>query len=726
MADNNIQLDLELNRDSVVRTFDAVEKQAAKSAKESASVFADAFKEGRFSFNKEIDGAFEAFKKNNQDVVNKAVGPKAVKSITDVAASVYLLKEAFTVLKNAASAALDVVLEGDKILKTEKRFEAFAGAAGIAADVLSNDLRKAVNGFIDDTELLSIAAEAFVRIGKNTADLPKVVELARKSYAVFGGDIIDITDKIIGATETGNSRALRGVGLYLDLEAAVKNYAKAQGTNVKFLTEQQKEQVRLNAIIEAGEQRFAALEIKASAVSSFKQLKTALNGLSDEFSKLSSSTLGRVFQTLADYSKIVVNNLSEGIKKIRPAETVQDITFKLEALRKKASEYEAQVRELGTGAATTAYGANLRGQLILIKEQISNYDELRRKLGNVAAAQAAAAAKGGTGSAGDAQAEQARLEARKAVLAKIQELNVQAGASEVALAQNEFNTFKQRADLERLFLLQKQQVNEEYLKGKAEQEKFFLENGAATQAERDAADEALRAAHLNKLLLLQENYKLQKKQLLNDEAADITTWSGGINAALAGVGEGLKMQTMSMKGSLKELGKSFVTTFKSQATNAILAFAQGSKNAEEAAHDMFNGILNSMGEMLISQGLGFILQGAAFAWAGMPNGGALAAAGAAMVAFGATLAAVSAANGGKVGGASSDAAGGGSAGRQESGTGGTDSITKPIADIQPTTPKAEINVNIGQVFDRKETGSWIADILHERFKEDGILIRSNS
>jgi hypothetical protein len=727
MADNTIQLDLEVSKESVNNSFNLVDKRAAKSAQESAAVFEKSFKDFNVAFDKDVDNAFESFKKKNKDgIVAPAIGSKAVSSLADVAAGVYLVKEAFDVLKRAASATLDVLLEGDKILKTERRFEALSSAAGVASDVLGNELRAAVNGFVDDTELLNIASEAFIRIGKNAQDLPKAVGVARKAYQVFGGDIVQITDKIITATETGNSRGLRSIGLYTDLEAAVKKYAREQGTNVKFLTETQKEQARLNAILAEGELRFSAVQTKAGTTSSYLQLKTALNELNDEFSKLANSKLGGIFQTLAEYAKIVVNNLGEGLKKIRPAETVQDITFKLVALRDKAADYEKQLKSLGTGAATLAFSANLKGQLVTIKEQIANYDELRRKLGNVAAAQAAAAAKGGIG-AGDAQAEQAKLEARKALLAKVQDLNAQAAASEVVLAQNEFNTFKQRADLERLFLLQKYQANEEYQKQKADLEKSYADIGLNDTTLMNQGREALEAAHVNKLLALRQNYLTQKKQITNEEAADITTYADAVNAALTGISEGLKMQTTSMKASLKDLGKAFVTTFKSQATNAIFAFAQGSKNAEEAAAGLFTGILNAMGEMLISQGLGFILQGAAFTWAGMPNGGALMAAGAAMVAFGAGMAAISAANGGKVGAPSSEApsAGGGAAGGTYASDNNVSDITKPVADLAPTPPKAEINVNVGQLIDRKETGMWLAEILEERFSEDGIIVRSN-
>ena len=719
MADNKINFDLEINEKSIETAFKPVSTAAGKSAKDSAAAFEQAFSKNKVAFPADVSAAFETQRKGIQ-ATTKATSFVAISSLTDIYAGLALVKGGYDILKKSAEATLDVILEGDKILKTEKRFEALGAQVGIVADIFRNDLVKAVNGFVDDTELIGLASEAFIRLGDNAKQLPQVLEAARKTYAVFGGTIVDNANRIISATETGSKRTLKDIGLYVDLEGAVKKYAKSLGTIPSLLYPAQVEQARLNAILAVSQDRLSAVQNKASATTSYTQLKVALNDLNDEFSKLANSKLGGFFKAIADASRTAVESIAEGLKRARPAETISDLTFKLGLLRNKAEDYEKQLKELGTGSATLAFSANLKGQLVTIKEQISNYEELRRKLNNLAATQAQANKAGG-GGAGDSTVDAARLQARKDLLQKINELNTSLNQSEIALQQDEFTRTKASADFERLNFLQKAQENAAYLTQVADLKKTFETNGTNDEALRLQGEQALRDTHFNKLLQIQNKYLADKKALTNEEAANVLTLADTYQQVLAGVAEGVRFQTTNMRQSLKDLGKAFVTTFKTEATKAIFAFAQGSKSASEAASDLFTGIINAMGEMLISQGLGFILQGIAFTYAGIPTGPALVGAGEAMVGLGAVLAAVSAANGGKVG-ASSD--GGGSAGGIYANGNGNNDITKPIADTKPDAPKAVINVNVGQVFDRKETGMWIADILQERFDQDGITVRT--
>lgn len=717
MADNNIQLDLSINEKSIDSAWLPVEKAAAKSAKDSAAFFEEAFKGVAHSSATQFNAAFKAQAKG-QELIPKEAGFKAVQSLTDVASALYLVKQGFELVKAAANATLDVVLEGDRIVKIERRFEAFAMQAGVAAGVLQGELKQAVNGFVDDTELLELASEAFVRLGNNATELPKVLEAARKTYAVFGGSVVDNSRKIISAAETGSARSLKDIGLYIDLDGALKKYATTLGTVPRLLTAQQKEQGRLAAILAEAETRLGAVQVKAGATTSYTQLKVALNDLNDEFSKIANSKLGAIFQTLADYAKIVVTNIGEGLKRIRPAETLNEMAEKLDRLRANAAKYEKQLVELGT-ASELGIGASLKAQLITIRAQIADYRELIRVKGVDAKVKAAT-------TEDPAQIEE-RLKRRAEVVAKSLELNNQLNASEVALLQAKYARTQQEADLDALNKAQKIQAEEAYLQQSTALKKFYADNATATQEQIDAGELALKEAHKNKMLAIDMAYAEERKKINAEASAaasvDIQSTGDAIAAIMLGMSNTMLTQAKSMKATLMDLGKAFVNTFQKQLTGAIIAFAQGTKTGEEALHDMFNSVLNAMAEMLISQGLGFILQGTAMAWAGVPNGAPLITAGSAMVAFGAGLAAVTAANGGAVG-ATGGGAGGGASGAAEAATGNTSNPTTPIADTTPTTPSAVVNLNIERFVDRQAEGLWIADLLTERFEQDGVIVRS--
>ncbi len=782
--DNNIQLDIEISDKSVEGAFKVVDERAGKSAKTSAIAFevefqkqeqllkssiqkltneskeyvrksamgsAEVFQQAfskqnniyKASVKQNIDNAIGAL--TNSNGIKKAASESAsvfedafrkesasFKSIAlpqansgslgvlpNAAASVYLLKTAYDLLKTSIVFATEqLVFGGEKILKTEARFAALATSVGIVSDSFKNELAKSINGFIDDTETMRFASEAFVRIGSAAKDLPGVFEAARKSYQVFGGEILDNANRIISAAETGSKRTLKDIGLYTDLEGAVKKYAKQIGTIPSLLTDQQKEQARLNAILIEAENRFGAVQVKAGAVSAYTQLKTALNDLGDEFQKLGSSKLGKVFQGIAEAARSAVDGVTEAIKRSRPADTIAEMTTRLDALKRKQAEYETQLVALGSGASL-ALGANLKGQLVTIKDQIAAYEELRRKTAQVQATKF----QDGKDKTPRDTSKDAEIEAAKAAAGtRLIELNKTLIQSEIQLAQDEQAIRATRAGLETIYYNQKLLAAATYNTQRTELDKTLAENGTVTEEQRMQAIELLEDTHFNNRLKLQQDYNAKVRALTNEGSIDVVNYADMMAQVLEGAANATKFQFASIKAGLQDLGKAFVTTFKDQATKAIFAFAQGSKNASEAAQGLFTGILNAMGEMLISQGLGFILQGAAFTYAGMPNGPLLIKAGAGMLAFGATLAAVSAANGGKVGAES----GGGTAGSDAYLDNRNNDNQAPIVDTKPENPNTTVNVNVGQVFDRKETGMWIADVLTETFEQNGIVIRGNS
>lgn len=716
--ENNIQLDLSINEGSINAAWLPVEKRAEKSAKDSAAAFENEFKKVGLATAEDFAEAFKAQSKR-QELIPKDATFKAVNNLTDVYAALGLIKEGLAAIKAVGEEVFNNVLAGDALLKTENRFEALSASVGIVSTAFRDDLKNAVKGFVDDTDLLNLSSEAFIRLGTNAKELPRALEVARKAYAVFGGSVVENANKIISATETGATRTLKDIGLYTNLDGAVKAYAKQLGTIPALLTQTQLQQARLNAILKTGEERFSALTVPDTVGGSFTKLKVSLNQLNEEFERIANSKLGAIFKTLADYARITVDSLSEGLKKSRPAETINEAVERMEALKAKARDYQRQLNELGTGSATLAIRANLEGQLKTLKEQIAAYDEIRRLRG--------AGANIVKTPEEDPAVLEARRKAKEELVLKNLELNKNLAASETALAQQTLSTQTNVANLERLYLLQRTQTYQEYEAQKLALKKYYDLNGMASEEERLKGEDALRLTYINKALLDQEKYEAEKRAISAQAAAafaiDIRSSAEAIDSVMKGAATAMLTQTKSIKASLQELGKSFITTFKTQLTSAIIAFAQGTKSAEAALHDFFNGLLNAFAEMLVSQGLGFILQGAALSWLGDPRGVGLMQAGAAMVAFGAGLAAVTGANGGAVG---ATGAGGGAAGTTEATTGTTSDTTKPIVETKPDTPKATINVNVGQVFDRRETGLWIADILSERFEQDGITVRSNA
>lgn len=184
---------------------------------------------------------------------------------------------------------------------------------------------------------------------------------------------------------------------------------------------------------------------------------------------------------------------------------------------------------------------------------------------------------------------------------------------------------------------------------------------------------------------------------------------------VSGFNEGMK----SMAGTAMSLGKTVSSTFANGMTNSFAAVGKALVKGENALGAFAKGMLSTLGTIAIQMGQFLMLAGLGFSLlpGGFSAAGAIAA-GLGLTVLGGVLQALG-------GGGETPAAGGGGG---TVGAGGTTSGS--MFDIQ--TPeeeraKAETGVQIvvqGNIFDSKETGLQIANILNESFDTNGTIVRA--
>lgn len=157
-------------------------------------------------------------------------------------------------------AALDLAKEGEKVKQLDNSFEALAASVGLAGNELKEKLVGSAKGLVDDTDLISAANKAIVQMGASAAKLPEIMDIARKSTALFGGDLVANFENINQALASGNTRALKHMGIIIDTDKAYKDYAKTQGVSANYLDEQGKKQAVINAFLEQGKTKFAGVD----------------------------------------------------------------------------------------------------------------------------------------------------------------------------------------------------------------------------------------------------------------------------------------------------------------------------------------------------------------------------------------------------------------------------------------------------------------------------------
>ncbi len=727
--DSKVQFDVELNENSVESSFKAVDERAAKSAKESAAVFGEAFermendlKDGLARIVKETSkdsmksakesaSVFsEAFKKQEDEIV------KAQISLTDFAAGWYLLKEAANVAGSAMDSALQFVVNGEQELKLDKKFETLAMQAGIAADVIRNELTDATKGLVEESKLLELGSEAFIQLGKNASALPQILELARKTYAVFGGDVVSNTEKITNAIFTGQTRQLKQLGLIVDAEKIYKNYARSIGTVVPLLTEQQRQTAILNEVLAQGAEKYKNVNAETGKVSdATTRYAVQIKALNDELSILVSNTFGKTIagffeagaNSLKDWNRIVaqsrIETMPDGIDKINFA--IKTLSESIEYGEKRLESFnKTEMRTLGP-----TFTEGIEAKKVQLAGYQKQLEEIAKKQAEVQGGGTPPPAPAGGGLAPEESAEFIRR--REELVMKVQELNAQVQASDMALAQDTFNRNQNAATLDSLYYQQRLQSAETYQTQKAQLEKFYADNGIINDTLRNQGREALEQQHLNRLAQIQagfNEYSTQGSLSVGESFGEV----------MEGIEDAAMRTSLNAGRNFRNLGNSMMMSIGNAAGNAFAAFGQAIAEGENALEAFGKALLNSLGQMAIQVGSMFILQGIGYTYAGMANGPPLIAAGAALAALGGFLSVVGGVGPrGVVGGGSA----GGGMGREM-----TSPITEPIRpeDTQAQIPKTEVNLTInGNVLDRRQTGLEIAQILEEQFAEQGLSIR---
>ena len=86
---------------------------------------------------------------------------------------------------------LDFTLEAESILQIERSFEALSDQAGISSEKLKSGMESSVGKIMEMTDAMGHANKAIVELGGRAAAIPQIFDIAKKSAAIFGGDVGD-------------------------------------------------------------------------------------------------------------------------------------------------------------------------------------------------------------------------------------------------------------------------------------------------------------------------------------------------------------------------------------------------------------------------------------------------------------------------------------------------------------------------------------------------------
>jgi hypothetical protein len=254
----------------------------------------------------------------------------------------------------AAKTSLELTLEAEQIATINKQFELLSKNAGIAGQELEEGLKKASRGLISEAELTQAANKGIVELGANAARLPEILTLAHKVVQTFGGTAVERFEQLNQAISTGNTRILRQIGLQVDANKVVEEFAKRHNIAASAISEAGRQQAIMEAVLKKGNDRFKETdESVRKATISWQQLKTSIKEMGESitvvFARVVGPTVSSAIASLTDFAtrskQIFMSTF--GNAKEQSVANVELIENRLTGMKAKLKSLEEQKLKLG-------------------------------------------------------------------------------------------------------------------------------------------------------------------------------------------------------------------------------------------------------------------------------------------------------------------------------------------------------------------------------------------
>ena len=231
-----VQRDAAALADSVERT-DRARKKAGK---------------GQDSYNKREKALYQSglssakgFSKMNQTIGSGSSG--LVGAYATLAANVFAATAAFQVLKEAAQ--VENLVAG---------LEAVGASAGRNLTYASQKLVE-VSGHALSTERAMRSMALGISSGFGTEQMERLTSVARGASLALGRDMGDAMDRLTRGAAKLEPEILDELGIMVRLDQATEEYATTIGKSVGQLTQFERRQAFLNAILDQGEKKFGQI-----------------------------------------------------------------------------------------------------------------------------------------------------------------------------------------------------------------------------------------------------------------------------------------------------------------------------------------------------------------------------------------------------------------------------------------------------------------------------------
>ncbi len=188
-----------------------------------------------------VDKSLQQMSKRTEQSFKKTLLPAWVKFTAATTAAGVALKKAFDASKYAAD-----------VLQVRMSFESIARESGLMADEVIDSLGRMAGDTINELDLMLAASRASL-LGLPMDKLDELMQIARASATATGQSVQQMFSDIVVGIGRASPMILDNLGITVKIGKANEVYAESIGKTVRQLSDQEKKQALLNAVLTSGE-----------------------------------------------------------------------------------------------------------------------------------------------------------------------------------------------------------------------------------------------------------------------------------------------------------------------------------------------------------------------------------------------------------------------------------------------------------------------------------------
>lgn len=212
----------------------------------------------------------------------------------------------------AMGQAIDLAEQGAKLERQAASFENLADAAGTSSRRMLEELKRVSRGLVSEVDLMAASGKALL-MNIPAREIAKLMEIAAATSKTTGQTITEAFNDITMGVARQSRMILDNLGIIVDVEKANEDYARSLGKTASALTDTEKRQAFMNAVLRSGEDMVRRIGSSQGQLEGVNRLLAAQSDLWGEIAKTVAHALDKEFAELARF----VTWMSEKLKAMR-------------------------------------------------------------------------------------------------------------------------------------------------------------------------------------------------------------------------------------------------------------------------------------------------------------------------------------------------------------------------------------------------------------------------